>query len=52
MENSLFGVALGGKNDQNLQPAHFSLTHATPLLPVTTLSEGECRMSRGESKVS
>ena len=43
---------LARKETRNLQRAHFSLTHTTPLLPATTLSEGECRVSRGESKVS
>src|SRR5271169_4963046 len=38
---------LASKKTRNLQRAHFSLTHATPLLPVTTLSEGECRVSAG-----
>jgi hypothetical protein len=41
---------LGKENDRKsalLQRAHFSLTHTTPLLPATTPSEGECRVSAG-----
>jgi hypothetical protein len=38
---------LAAKKTRNLQRAHFSLTHATPLLPAPTLSEGECRVSAG-----
>ena len=36
---------LAGQENRKLQRAHFSLTHATPLLPAPTLSEGEYRMS-------
>jgi len=40
-------VVFAGKKTRNLQRAHFSLTLTTPLLPATTLSEGECRVSAG-----
>jgi hypothetical protein len=51
-----FDPELGVDSEQNrreeeLQRAHFSLTHATPLLPAPTLSEDECRVSTtGEPK--
>ena len=44
IEKGLGCIFLGGKKDQK---SHFSLTHATPLLPAPTLSEGECRVSAG-----
>jgi hypothetical protein len=36
--------------NRKLQRARFSLTHATPLLPAPTQSEGECRVGEGEPK--
>jgi len=41
---------LASKENRKLQRAHFSLTHATPLLPARTLSEGEFRVSAGERR--
>jgi hypothetical protein len=38
------------EENRNLQRAHFSLIHATPLLPAHTLSEGEFRVSAGERR--
>jgi hypothetical protein len=39
----------GGKKEQKSAASSLSLTHATPLLPAPTLSEGESRVSAGES---